>query len=324
MPNRVVGSLLKRAYYSESPMRCDIHIHSRHSGRTTLPVLRHVARDSYSQPGAILETARQRGMDLVTITDHDSIAGALEIAHEPGVFLSEEITCRFPSGRVFHISVLGITERQHQQIARLRDDAEALLAFLEQERALAILNHPFSPVIGPREPQDLKLGLSRLRHVETLNGMMPAPANRAAETAGADSGLGAVGGSDAHTLSGVGRAWTEVPGARTADDFLEGLRAGHGIVRGTSAGWGRLTAAIASTAVSTYRESASLARDDARAALRLAALVLSTPLMAAIPLVTAAVHLRERVLSRAYERRYRRWISATQAAAPVIGEQQAG
>lgn len=36
-----------------------------------------------------------RGMDFVTITDHDTIDGALEIAHLPGAFVSEEMTAWF-------------------------------------------------------------------------------------------------------------------------------------------------------------------------------------------------------------------------------------
>jgi len=301
-------------------MRCDLHIHSRHSGRTTLPLLRHVALDCYSEPGAIYEAARRQGMDFVTITDHDSIGGAQEIAHHPGVFLSEELTCRFPSGRVFHITVLGITERQHERATRLRDDAEALLAFLEEERALAVLNHPFSPVIGPREPEDLQLGLSRLRHVETLNGMMPSPANRAAAAARQDLSLAAIGGSDAHTLAGVGRAWTEVPGARTLEEYFAGLQAGRGVVCGSSGGWRRLTATIAATAWSTYYESARHATRDSRAAARFAALVVAAPVMAAIPLATAIAHLRERVLSRLYARRYRRWLVSRVTRGNGVGE----
>jgi len=286
-------------------MRCDLHVHSRHSGRTTLPVLHHVARDSYSEPEQIYETARRRGMDLVVITDHDSIEGGLEIAHRPGVLLGEELSCRFPSGRSYHLGVLGLDERQHEGLQRRREDLEALLAYLGEQRLLAVLNHPFSPVIGPREPEDLMLGLEAISHVEVLNGMMPPPGNGAAAAAARALRRIPVGGSDAHTLTGVGCAWTEVPGARDAGEYLAGLRAGAGVVRGTSAGWGRLTAAIATTAVSTYREAARDARRDRAAALRFLALLLALPVMAAIPAATAIAHVRERALARAYARRFR-------------------
>jgi hypothetical protein len=52
------------------------------------------------------ETNRKRsgGMDLVTISDHNTLEGALRIAHLPGTFLSEELTTRFPEdGVVLHV-----------------------------------------------------------------------------------------------------------------------------------------------------------------------------------------------------------------------------
>ena len=41
------------------------------------------------------ELAKRRGMDFVTITDHDTIDGVLAIADRPDVFLSEELTACF-------------------------------------------------------------------------------------------------------------------------------------------------------------------------------------------------------------------------------------
>ncbi len=60
-----------------------------------------------------------------------------------------------------------------------------------------------------------------------------------------------VGGSDAHTLNGVARAWTIVPGAGTREDFLEGLREGRTIPEGRSGTYARLTLAIADLVASS-------------------------------------------------------------------------
>ena len=68
---------------SEPSMRCDLHVHSRHSGAVDLPLLRHVGYECYSEPRAVYDRARRRGMDLVTLTDHDSIDGALELLSLP-------------------------------------------------------------------------------------------------------------------------------------------------------------------------------------------------------------------------------------------------
>ena len=58
------------------------------------------------------------GMDFVTLTDHNRIDGCLEIADRPGVFLSEQVSTRFPDDRCeVHVLVWGINEAQHREIA---------------------------------------------------------------------------------------------------------------------------------------------------------------------------------------------------------------
>ena len=46
-------------------------------------------------PEEVYELAKRRGMDFVTITDHDTIAGALTIADRADTFISEELTVSF-------------------------------------------------------------------------------------------------------------------------------------------------------------------------------------------------------------------------------------
>ena len=46
-------------------------------------------------PEEVYALAKRRGMDFVTITDHDTIDGALAIADRPDVFVSEELTAGF-------------------------------------------------------------------------------------------------------------------------------------------------------------------------------------------------------------------------------------
>ena len=60
---------------------------------------------------------RARGFQFVTFTDYDTIDGCLEIAGEPGVFLSEEVTVFFPEDDVkVHLLVWGISEAQHPSV----------------------------------------------------------------------------------------------------------------------------------------------------------------------------------------------------------------
>jgi len=80
-------------------MRCDLHVHSWFSGGAGVPVLDHLGRECYSNPLEVYERARLRGMDLVTLTDHDTVEGAMRLAHLPECFLSEELTLHLEGGR---------------------------------------------------------------------------------------------------------------------------------------------------------------------------------------------------------------------------------
>jgi predicted metal-dependent phosphoesterase TrpH len=286
-------------------VRCDLHVHSRYSGPSDLGPLGLLADESYSEPKAVYGAARRRGMDLVTLTDHNTIAGALEIAPLPRTFVSEEVSCRLPGGRELHLGVFDITERQHDAIARRRDDAEALFAFLAEERIPAAVNHPFSALTGRRQTADLHHALANVALVEARNGMMSAAVNECAVRAVRASRKGAVGGSDAHTLASVAGAWTVVPGARTREDFLDGLRRGLTLPAGRSGGYARLTADVIRIAAGAYRSAARGSVHGHLGAARLLAMVAGLPLAPLIPLITAAVFLHEQAFARGHDRAFR-------------------
>jgi len=135
-------------------VKCDLHIHSYFSGACTTPLFNKICRESYSDPGEVYAVLRDRGMDLVTLTDHDSIEGAEKLRHHPNFFISEELTCRMPSGTEVHIGVYDITERQHVQLQQRRNDLVAMLIYLTEWRIFFSINHVFSSLTGTRELDD--------------------------------------------------------------------------------------------------------------------------------------------------------------------------
>jgi hypothetical protein len=52
----------------------------------TVPLFRRVCRESYTKPEALYETLKRRGMDLVTVTDHDSIGSAEVLRRYPDYY----------------------------------------------------------------------------------------------------------------------------------------------------------------------------------------------------------------------------------------------
>src|SRR5216110_2785404 len=132
---------------SSKLFKADLHCHTRYSGQAKhLKFLR--CRDCYSHPLDVYQTAKRRGMDLVTITDHDSIDGCLEFLDgypDAGdFFVSEEIECRFPDVDLkVHIGAYDISERIHRDIQPLRRNIFEAVAYLRSEGVFHALNHPF-------------------------------------------------------------------------------------------------------------------------------------------------------------------------------------
>ena len=279
-------------------MRCDLHVHSWYSGRAEVPVLERVGRECYSHPLDVYERARLRGMDLVTLTDHDTIEGARWLAGRQDCFLSEEVTVHLDGGRLLHVNVFGLDSRQHEALQARRRDFEAFIAFLAEKRLPASVNHLFSALTGARELDDLRRPLGRLPLIEALNGAMPERHNEQARLVGREVSMGPVGGSDAHSLAHVARAFTTVPGARTKEEFLAGLRTGLTVPCGRSGSYARLTGEVSRIFAAGITEALREAMAGAPSLLRVGASLALAPFLFLIPLFTLGVHLHERRFGR--------------------------
>jgi predicted metal-dependent phosphoesterase TrpH len=225
----------------EALLRADLHVHSYHSGYAGhMRFLR--ARDCYSEPEAVYQVAKARGMDLVTITDHDSIDGCLEfLDRHPGAddfFISEEIECRVPGLPLkVHIGAYDISERIHREVQPLRKSVYETAEYLRNQHVFFTLNHLFF-FLHQQMTLDayLRALLPLFSAFEVRNGTMLEAHNLLIEDIVADrrrtpSAAVAVGGSDAHTLAAVATTYTEAPGANRAE-FLQSLRAGRTRVGG--------------------------------------------------------------------------------------------
>jgi predicted metal-dependent phosphoesterase TrpH len=233
-------------------MRCDLHVHSIASGMFTAPILDRICRESYSDPAEVYDRLKRMSMSIVTITDHDSIDGAESLRRHPDFFLSEEVTVRMPSGTEMHMGVYRITERDHAEIQRRRNDFIALLMYLTERKLFFSANHVFSGLTGRREAEDFHWFESYIPAFETRNGQMRPEANESAARLAARLGKIAIAGSDSHTIAGVGHTFTEVPGARTVDEFFSGLRAGYGRIHGVHGSCRKLTADVFSIVRSLF------------------------------------------------------------------------
>lgn len=231
-------------------MRADLHCHSTASQRSKLGVQRALGLpECATPPQEVLELALARGMDFVTITDHDTIAGVLEIAHDPRVFVSVELTCWFrEEPQAVHVLCFGITPAQFADLQAISDCVESVAEYLHEHEIACALAHPFYAVEAPLTPRHRRR-LAQLFPVwEVRNGARAKELNLPAFVYVETHGGTGVGGSDDHAGVDVGRTWTETPRADTPAEFLAHLRAGRakaGGDQGSAAKWAHAAMALA-------------------------------------------------------------------------------
>ena len=119
--------------------KVDFHLHSYASNVTDYYAANTLAiPESYSDPIATYHELKRQGMDLVTLTDHNSIDGVKELldAHLPGVFVSAEMTATFPEdGCNIHVTVANMSEAQFAEVDRLRGNVYEMVDYVDRQIA---------------------------------------------------------------------------------------------------------------------------------------------------------------------------------------------
>ncbi len=239
------------------PVKADLHLHSRFSARAPEWLFRRAGlADSYSEPGNLYDALRAAGQDLVTLTDHHSIEGCLQIAERPGVFLSEQVAAHFPEDRcAVHLLVWGLSEEQHRALGALRENIYELQAYLAGERLAHAVAHPLQKLDGRLTLAHFEKLILLFSHFEGLNGLRDrllsettvfllsaltpekigemAERHRLAPTHAEPWRKFLTGGSDDHGGMFPGSAWTATPASASAREFLEHVRAGRCSPAGT-------------------------------------------------------------------------------------------
>jgi glycosyltransferase involved in cell wall biosynthesis/predicted metal-dependent phosphoesterase TrpH len=251
-------------------VRVDLHCHSTASQLSKLGIQRALGLpECATPPEEVHELAKRRGMDFVTITDHDTIDGVLAIADRPDVFVSEELTAWFKGEeQAVHVLCYGITPGDHEWLQGHNDDVEACADYLHDRDITCALAHPFYAVEAPLQPRHRRR-LAQLFGVwETRNGSRASELNLPAAIYIETHGGTGVAGSDDHAGVDVGRTFTQTPAAATPEEFLAHVRAGRADARGeqgSAAKWAHAAMGLASRVL--VREAAG--RPDPQAVLRM-------------------------------------------------------
>lgn len=234
--------------------RVDMHCHSTASQLSRLGVQRSLGLpECATPPEEVYALARQRGMAFVTITDHDTIDGCLELAGRPDCFVSEELTARFAGEpQAVHILCYGIDPGDHEWLQAHAGDVEACAAYLHEGEIACALAHPFYNVAAPLTRRHRRRLAELFPIWEVRNGSRAAELNMPAVVYVETNGSTGIGGSDDHAGVDIGRTYTEVPAASTPEEFLSHVRSGEATARGeqgSAAKWAHAAMALATRAL---------------------------------------------------------------------------
>jgi len=192
--------------------KADLHCHTKHSGLTQVNILRFP--DSVSEPADVVKAAERKGLNVLCVTDHNSIRGGLEaknISSSVEVVVGEEV--KTTGGDLIG---LFLTEEIRRGLS-----PEETIDRIHAQGGIAIAAHPFS---ADAESLAFKIFELKLDAVEVFNAAQrDGYANPTAIKLGQEKGhFALVGASDAHTPGMVGNAYTVFEGS-TAEDLRKSI-----------------------------------------------------------------------------------------------------
>jgi len=181
--------------------RADLHMHT-------------TASDGWPSPQQLVDHARGTELDVIAVTDHDTIEGALRAAEHAArwtrlqVVIGEEV-----SSRDGHIVALFIEKRIRPGMT-----AAATVHAIHDQGGLAVAVHPFwRTQRRTRSARVHGVGwLAAELEFDAIEVENATPGfyvfNQLARRLNMGLGAAELGGSDAHILDAIGRAYTEFPG----------------------------------------------------------------------------------------------------------------
>lgn len=187
-------------------MKLDLHIHSTCS------------RDGTASPAEIVRRCRQLGLSGFSITDHNAVGGSLEAcasARSEGLLAISGLEVSTSEG---HVLAYGLRELVPRGLT-----AAETVDRIKAAGGIAVVAHPV------RFPSGTGLSIAesvRFDAIEVLNGGNSSAANGSALKLAERLGRPQTGGSDAHKIGEVGRAYTVVDDASTEEQVLDAIRKG--------------------------------------------------------------------------------------------------
>jgi predicted metal-dependent phosphoesterase TrpH len=180
--------------------RADLHLHTN-------------LGDGWISPARLVETARQRRLTLIAVTDHDHVEGARrveELLYQQGYPL-RMITGVEVSTRRGHL--IGLFVKRAPKPMR---PVEETIDAIKEQGGLVIVPHPLGRLVPSLSRRQIDALLAAGYAIDGIEAYNPSPANAAqraaVRAANAEWGLAEIGASDAHFWQHVGAGFTLFPG----------------------------------------------------------------------------------------------------------------
>lgn len=145
--------------------KADLHVHSRYSSNPSDLLLKKFGtQESYTEVEDIYRQAKARGMDFVTVTDHNTAEGSFLLAtkYPHDAFTGVELTTLFPEdGCAVHVLVYGFDAEQFRELSRRRPNIYQLRDYILTEKLAYSVAHASYSVNG-------KLSLAHLEKLIVL------------------------------------------------------------------------------------------------------------------------------------------------------------
>lgn len=154
--------------------RADLHVHCKASKRPSEWFLQKVgAQESYTDIDTLYNSAKQCGMDFVTITDHNTIEGVVELVkkYPEDTFVSVEVTTYFPeNGCKIHILLYDITPEQFEKADIIRRNIYQLRDYIRDNKIAYSVAHGFYNINSRLDMETLEKLILLFDIFEGLNG----------------------------------------------------------------------------------------------------------------------------------------------------------
>jgi len=154
--------------------KIDLHVHSKYSGRPADWFLQKFGtNESYTEPDIIYKTAKEEGMDFITVTDHNKIEASLILQkkYPDEVITGCEFTTYFPEDHCkIHLLTYGITEKQFEELNLLRENIYEMRNYIKENNIAYSIAHATYSINGKLTINHLEKLILMFDVFEGING----------------------------------------------------------------------------------------------------------------------------------------------------------